>query len=320
MKTFTSTTNRVFRSLALALFLGLVYAGVSSGQTPKADETAQKTPDRPGLLILTHGSPAPMWGTALETLVAQVQQENEIEKKFAAVEGANLEFCAPDAAAGIERLQDAGCTRIIVVPAFIFPTSHSHFDVPAVLGLYSSPSIRETLQTENARVAAPRVPITVTQTLSEGDLLAEYVLDETAALSTSPADEALLLIAHGDEGHAGLIDPEMKRLVTRTCGRIGLAEGDWAYCEVGQSYRQNVLPKIQAFAADGKTPLVVGLYLMTSPERLNAAAKKAPRLEMIPETEPTPDEKTAEPRFSPNGVITHKKTAPFILKTAAEAL
>ena len=315
-----SSNQRFLRSIAMALFLGFFCAGISIVQSSERGENAQKSPDRPGLLILTHGSPAPSWGEALEALVTKVRQENEVEKNFTAVEGANLEFCAPDAAAGIERLQDAGCTRIIVVPAFIFPTSHSHFDVPAVLGLYSSPSIRETLQAENARVAAPRVPITMTQTLSEGDLLEEYVLDETAALSTSANDEALLLIAHGDEGHAGLIDPVMKRLVTRTCGQLRLAEGDWAYCEVGQSYRQNVLPKIQEFAADGKTPLVVGLYLMTSPEGLHAAANKAPRPEMIPETEPTPDENAVEPRFSPHGVITHKKTAPFILKTGTDAL
>lgn len=312
-KQIKSHVNVPLLSAALLVFFGSFQSVVFS------ENVRQSNSEPVGLLVLTHGSPSPQWMESVGRLTERLNSLNKKTATFKAIEAANLEFCQPDASCAIYKLETAGCRRIVVVPAFIFPTSHSHFDVPAVLGLYSSPSIRETLAKENATVARPTVPITMTQTLSEGNLLEKYVSDEVAALSTKPAGEVLILIAHGDEGHEGLIDPTMKELTTKACGRFGLAQGDWAYCEVGQSYSETVRPLIRKYSSEGKRVLVVGLYLATSAEKINAIAQK-----MTSNTQPIIDERdegnSADVVFSKNGVIDHPSCAEFILNIAESAL
>ncbi|MDO5565645.1 MAG: CbiX/SirB N-terminal domain-containing protein [Planctomycetia bacterium] len=291
---------------------------VSNSKTPSTEVPST------GLLVLTHGSPSPNWSQSVDTLIDQLRAINAKNPRFKAIEGAHLEFCAPDAATGIKRLELARCDRIVVVPAFVFPTSHSHFDVPAVLGLYSSPSIRETLRQENANIAKPTVPVTVVQTLHEGNLLEQFVLDETKALSQKSSNEVLLLIAHGDEDHEGLIDPTMRKLVTKTCGQLGLAEGNWAYCEVGQSYDRTVTPLIQKYTDEGKRVLVVGLYLATSAEKLDRISQSVKTKENIhaghnmnsQAIPPIKKINRSQAAFSPNGIISHPQTPQYIMDAA----
>ena len=288
--------------------LAILAFGIPSvfAETPKAQ--------KPGLLILNHGAPAPSWNKAIAELTEKVIALNAEKKTFHAVASAMLEFSQPDAAASIAALEAAGCDRIIVVPIFVGPTSHSHFDVPAVLGLYSSPEIRKTLEEENARIATPRVPVTITQTMNEGNLLDEHVEKETLALSQNPKEEAVLIIAHGDEDHSPMIDKIMYRLLIRACGSSGITAGQVAYCEVGQSYRQNVIPVIRELSGRKKRVLVIGVYLATSAKGLNERAAVRPN-----DSAANPLE-GIDVRFSDKGVIDHPQTPEWILQTGSEAL
>lgn len=199
-------------------------------------------------------------------MVEKVRRLNVQEKAFHAVEAAFLEFAKPDTFSAIEALNEAGCDLIVVVPLFIAPSGHSLFDVNAVLGLYTSPDIRRALAKEGARVAHSKAPIVVVQTLDGTDLLDRFACDEARALSEHPTKEALLLIAHGSPDHAGLIEKAMRRIVTYCCARTGIAYGDWAFCEMGQSFQQEVVPAIIRAARHGKKVLVVGLYVSSSAE------------------------------------------------------
>ena len=284
----------------------------------------QAEEEKVGLLILTHGSPSPRWNESITQLAEEVRSLND--GRFAAIEWANMEFAQPDTTEGIERLENAGCDRIIVVPAFIFPTSHSHFDVPTVLGLYTSPSTRATLEEEGGRAARAKVPITMTQTLSEGDLLAKYIAEEIESNSTNSAEEVLLIIAHGDGDHAGLINPVMKKLCTSACGRYGFSEGNWAYCEMGQSYNETVRPLLEKYSDEGKRCVVVGLYLATSAGDINDISErmKAARRAGTPAAADAAEGQEAESGpgavFSRRPLIKSPQTAPFVFKIASEAL
>ncbi|MDR0521292.1 MAG: hypothetical protein LBH00_05510 [Planctomycetaceae bacterium] len=286
---------------------------------------AAENDSKPGLLILTHGAPSPKWAASIKTFAEKTAALNETKKTFHAVTAANMEFAKPDAADGIKLLEEAGCDRIVVVPAFICPTSHTHFDVPASLGLYTSPSIRKTMAEENIKPAKPKVPVIVTQTISEGDLLDKFVRDEIAALSETPADEAVLLIAHGDEQHAGLVEPVMRRLLVEAVGSKGITLGDWAFCEVGQSYRQNVVPVIQEMAKNRKRVLVVGFYLVSSAKSItNAGLKTGARPAGYGTGANTDAPKDPfegiDVRFSEKGVIDHPYAPQWVLQTASDAL
>lgn len=282
---------------------------------------------KPGLLILTHGSPSPNWNKAIQTLADNVSKANEEKKTFHAVAAVNMEFAKPNAADGVETLQKAGCDRIIVVPAFINNTSHTHFDVPASLGLYSSPHIRKTLEEENTKPAAPKVPITITEVTCEGDVLDQYVRDEVKALSENPEEEAILLIAHGDEEHSGLVEPVMRRLLAQACGTGKITCGDWAFCEVGQSYMQNVVPVVKGMAKERKRVLIIGFYLVSSAKAIDRMGTMLGRgrpqsaVGSSPSTEPPkPPFEGIDVRFSEKGVIEHPSMPLWVLKAATDAM
>ncbi|MDR1491634.1 MAG: CbiX/SirB N-terminal domain-containing protein [Planctomycetaceae bacterium] len=312
---FRFVTPAIFAVLSLGLFTA-TFAGEPSVHHGK-----------PGLLILSHGAPSPRWQESLKKLEENVSSLNEKEKTFHAVTAVNMEFARPDTADGVETLEKAGCDRIIVVPAFICPTSHTHFDVPAALGIYVSPATRRTMKAENARPAAPRVPVTLTQTIGQGNLLEKYVRDEIAAISVNPEEEAVLLISHGDEGHAGLIDRIMKKLLKAALESKNIAEGEYAYCGVGQSYKENVVPAIQKLAEKKKRVLIVGFYLVSSAKTIDQAGSRMRSFRRNRQSESS--EKPAENkssldgldvRFSERGVITHADMPAWVLQTATEAL
>jgi sirohydrochlorin cobaltochelatase len=302
----------MLRNITLSLLTFTLMIGIASAESTK-----------PGLLILSHGSPSPAWKTAIENLAKKVEAANADKKVFHAVTGANMEFTQPDAATGIEVLEAAGCDRIIVVPVFVAPTSHTHFDVPAVLGIYSSPSIRETLKEENARIAAPKVPITVTQTMSEGEILDWYVEDEVKSLVKNPKDEALILVSHGDADHRPMIDAIMQRLFTRACGSAGITSGKFVYCGVGQTYNQDVIPVIQHFGKEKKRVIVVGCYLATSAKSLSNLAGRmggAPSGHGHGGAEQANPLEGIDVLYSEGTVIDHPNMPQWVLDTAEAAL
>lgn len=298
------------------LLFGLCFALFASFVLPL--QAAETKSGKPGLLILSHGSPSPRWNEPVNELAKKVEELNKKEGTFHAVTGAFMEFAQPDTAAGVKVLEDAGCDRIIVVPIFVCPTSHTHFDVPAALGIYSSPSTREGMKEENITPASPKVPVTVTQTMSEGDLLDRFVRDEIAALSTNGKEETVVLIAHGDSSHAGLVDNIMKRLLKEAIDSKEISDGKYVYCGVGQTYRKNVVPVVEEMAKDKKRVLMVGFYLSSSAKSIHDSGMRMGRGRDA-EQLPNPYE-GIEIKFSEKGIVTHPQTPNWILETATQAL
>jgi hypothetical protein len=223
----------------------------------------------PGLLLVAHGSPSASWNKPVLDFGSRVAEQVRKHGRFQAVRTAMLEAAQPDVPTAVAELEAAGCDRIIAVPLFVAPSGHTHFDVPAVLGLYTSPRAVAALAEERAQAARPRVPIMLTQTMSEGDVLQEYASAQVRKLSRSPRDEALVILAHGDPEHHLLVDRLMRRVTTHCCGAAGIGYGDWAYVGVGQEYPTHGMAAIQSALQKKQRVLVVGLYLASSAQRIH---------------------------------------------------
>lgn len=315
--------KHVFGALiAAAMLIGTI--GFAQEAKPKDAEAPKPAPDRQsparhtGLLILSHGSPESKWNSPVNALIDRVRQKNEEAKTFHAIQGAFLELAQPDAATSIKELEAAGCDSIIVVPLLIAPSSHSHFDVPAVLGLYSSPSIRTTLEKEGAHVAAPKVPLTLIQTLSEGDLLDCFVRDEVRALSKDPANEAIVLISHGCPDHHNIVERMNRRVATYCCGQSGIDYADWIHCGVGQTFWEEAAPAIQKASEHKKRVLVIGLYISTSAGKIYASAKKVNQHGNGGEQKEQLEGINVV--FSEKGIVDYPATADWLLGAATEAV
>ena len=82
-----------------------------------------------GILLLAHGARDPNWARPFEATVRRLQEL----APGTAVELAFLEFMSPDLQTAGERLAQAGCARVDVVPLFLGAGGHVRKDLPALL-------------------------------------------------------------------------------------------------------------------------------------------------------------------------------------------
>jgi len=240
----------------LGLSTLLIYGALTMGTgTARAE---------PGLLLIAHGAPRAEWNQPVLQFGAQVAEKVRASGRYRAVRTALMEFAQPDVPTAVAELEAAGCDRIVAVPLFVMPSGHTHFDVPAVLGIYTSTQTAATMAAEGARAAQPRVPILLTATMAEGLLLEEYALHQVRALSQKPQEESLVVLAHGDEEHHAMIERTLRRVTSHCCGQSGISYADWACVGVGQEFAARGVPAITRAAEARKRVLVVGLYLGSS--------------------------------------------------------
>ncbi len=290
------------------LFMSLVF-NIASTQISHAE---------PGLLIIAHGSPMPQWNQPVIDLGEKVAAQVEKKGKFKAVRTVFLEFAQPDIVWGVTELENAGCDRIIAVPLFIAPSSHTHFDVPAVLGIYTSDEIKAVIADEGGRIAQPKVPITLTHTLDESDLLQQFALNEVRSLSENPEKEALIIIMHGCDDHHNLVTRKALRVASFCCGITGIDYADWGFAAVGQSYFENCVPAILDAANEKEKVIVVGLYVSSSASDIHNRAMSMGNNMITKMIKDTLKKQNVE--FSTNGLVNYTPTAQWIIDRAENAL
>jgi hypothetical protein len=223
-----------------------------------------------GVLIVAHGSPSPAWNQPILDFTTRVDKEAVHNGLCDTVCTAFLEFATPDIPSQVAHLEELGCDRIISIPLFIIASSHTHFDVPAVLGIYSSQSVLKVLEGEGVKVARSKIPITLTNTCSEeGNLLEEFLLAQIRELSVDPKDESLVILLHGDSLHNGLIEEKMRALASYCCGETGIRSADWASIGVGQDYLETGISTISRAIEHNPRVLVVSLYVSTTAKKIH---------------------------------------------------
>ncbi|MBL7488432.1 CbiX/SirB N-terminal domain-containing protein [Frankia sp. AgB1.9] len=89
-----------------------------------------------GLLVIGHGSRRDEANATVFALAASLAAEPTAvggPAAWDAVEAAFLDVLRPDIADGYTALVDAGCTRIVAHPFFLFAGRHTARDIPAAL-------------------------------------------------------------------------------------------------------------------------------------------------------------------------------------------
>lgn len=244
--------------------------------------------DKPGLLIISHGAPWPQWNQPVLNLEKAVTNELGSDNPFSKVKVVFMEFAKPSIADGVKEFEDAGCGRIVAVPLLIAPSSHSHWDIPALLGLYSDAKMEQQLKEEGAKIIRSKLPITLTATLADSGVIEEVMLKRVKELSNDPNNEAVVLLAHGDHMIGGLWEDFMKRTTIYVCGKMGISYGDWTCVEMGQGYDRAVAV-ISKAGESRKRIIVVGAYLSMGVDKMHARWTKQSNsmLESMPESMPS---------------------------------
>lgn len=208
------------RILPLVLFVTL------AARTASADS---------GILLLAHGGSAE-WNARVTELAAKVNQTRPTEVAFGMATRATMQ-------SGIDRLVARGVTEIVAVPLFVSSwstviTSTEYLlglrtEAPAALAAYArmnhAPAAAgtagpaatghegHTTATDGTTAVTSPVPIRMTPALNDHPIVADVLVSRARAISRRPAEEALVIAAHGpnedDDNRRWLAD--MRSLAAR---------------------------------------------------------------------------------------------------------
>ncbi len=275
--------------------------------------------NKTGLLIIAHGSPSPKWNQpvlALEDSVKNLLSEKQIEG-FDEVRVALMEFTEPSIAHVITDMEQKGVDKIYALPLFICLSGHSVYDVPSILGLYYNKEVGDALKEEGATIVNSKAQITVGPTLSYGDVVNQIMLDRVNELSSDPKNEALVVLAHGDDSFR-----PMWESVTNNAGKYILGKTDIeyynnAFVEVGQSFAVDGVNAISVASEKKDKVIVIGVYLSMGPSRM----VKGSGIMMMGHT--LTGEKMLEGKnivYSDKGLLPSPKVTEWIVDRASEWL
>ena len=205
------------RILPLALFAVLVV------RTASAD---------PGILLLAQGGGAE-WTARVTELAAKVNQTHPTEVAFGMATRATIQTA-------IDKLIARGVAEIVAVPLFVSSwstviTSTEYLlglraEAPPALALYAkmnhepaaaaAPASPSGMHDDHTKATTPvtsSVPIRMTPALNDHPIVADVLASRARAISRNPAQEALVILAHGpnDEGDNRRWLADMRSLAAR---------------------------------------------------------------------------------------------------------
>jgi len=219
--------------------------------------------EKMGLLIIAHGSPAEQWNQPVFDLENQVKEllKTKNVTDFDEVRVALMEFNEPSIATVVKDMENKGITKIFALPLFIAPSGHSQYDIPMILGLYYDEKIVSELEEEEIKIVETNIKITIGPSLNFKNIIKNILLDKVKQISDNPKDEALVILAHGDENFNNIWEELVNEIGCFILGQTGIEYYDKAFVEVGQSFAINGVKPILKASEDKNKVIVIGMYL-----------------------------------------------------------
>ena len=216
-----------------------------------------------GLLIIAHGSPSEQWNQPVLNLENQVKEllKTRNISGFDEIRVALMEFTEPSIATVVNEMENNGITEIFALPLFIAPSGHSIYDVPTILGLYFNKTMVNEIREEGTEIVDTKIKITTGPTLDYKNPMKDILLDRVRKVSDNPQEEALIILAHGDENFIKLWENLADETGAYILGQTGIEYFDKAFVEVGQSFAINGVQLILKASGKKKKVIVMGIYL-----------------------------------------------------------
>jgi len=177
-----------------------------------------------GVLIISHGSREEKWVRLVREACAGIELPRELDG--APVECAFLELVEGSLIQdGIDRLEQAGVTDIIVVPLFLSSGSTHVDEISWALGLKPAPGRPTDLPRFRVRAR-----LVMTKPMDDDPEIARLIAEKLRPVSEDPARELVLLVGHGsdEEPFRGLWRKSLSGLAERVKAIGGFAEADFA--------------------------------------------------------------------------------------------
>lgn len=159
-------------------------------QTPSAPKNAAAI----GTLVVAHGADS-AWNAPVEALVNSLATGGPVRLAYLMGPGAATHGFA-DVAKELEAL---GVREIIVVPLLVSSYSEHYRQIRWLAGLADSidATLAQHMQRMGMQPAKVSVPVRVAAALDDADALAQVLAARARAATSTAADQALFLVAHG---------------------------------------------------------------------------------------------------------------------------
>lgn len=181
----------------------LIVAAISGVAAEQRDGTT-------GVLLLAHGG-QPQWNERVAAVAAEVDRRQPTEVAFGMASRASI-------LAALDKLAARGVTSVVAVPLFV--SSHSSVitsteyllglraEAPADLKIFATmnhashgaPAAEHAAHMPAVDPASPiktSMPVRMTAAFNRHALIAQIVADRARSISSAPASEAVILVAHG---------------------------------------------------------------------------------------------------------------------------
>ncbi|MCD4731580.1 MAG: CbiX/SirB N-terminal domain-containing protein [Bacteroidales bacterium] len=223
-----------------------------------------------GLLIIAHGSPAKQWNQPVLDIEKQVKEllGTKNVTDFDEVRIALMEFTEPSIATVVKDMENKGITKIFALPLFIAPSGHSLYDIPTILGLYYDEKMVSELEEEEIEIVETIIKITIGPSLNFNNVIKDILLDKVKQISNNPQEEALVILAHGDENFIKIWEELVDETGSFILGQTGIEYFDKAFVEIGQSFAINGVKPILKASEEKNKVIVMGMYLSMGVENM----------------------------------------------------
>lgn len=252
-------------SLTLGLLLWSTHAGAQA-------------PAQTGVLLLAHGG-QPQWNERVQAVARSVDQAQPTEVAFGMASRASIQ-------AAVDKLTARGVTSIVAVPLFVSSHSSVITSTEYLLGLRSvaPPDLKIFAKMDHSRQRAPalehaahvsatdptapvttKLPVRMTPAFNRHPLIAQIAADRARSISKAPANEAVILVAHGpvpeDDNRRWLAD--MAVLAEQVKAAAPFASVDYLTVrdDAGPAMREaatrDLRSRVEQQVAAGRTVLIV---------------------------------------------------------------
>lgn len=221
------------------------------------------------LVVIAHGSPSQNWNKAVLALEDSLDNIDIPGISYKRV--ALMEFSRPDIADVMKDCEKNGVDTVFALPLFISPSGHSEDDIPNILGLKYTPSVRMELKEEGTRMVSTDMHIITGPTLMESGVIEKSMVRRVKSLSSGQGNEEVILLAHGDPDRKGFWET-----ILSNCSESLKAEGFTNVCYqlvgMGQNIKNDIAPLLREAGDAGRRVIVQGIYLVST---ANAMARQA---------------------------------------------
>ncbi|WP_046216657.1 sirohydrochlorin chelatase [Paenibacillus wulumuqiensis] len=204
---------------------------------------------KPGVLIISHGSPDPTWMHWIDDAVANTSFPADLPVSAVYLDNVPGRFIQD----GIDELEGQGVTDLLVIPLFVSSGSTHMDEIAYALGVKAEPD-RET----DLEPFTIRANVHFGYPVDDDDDIAHMVWDKVKHLSTVPQEETVLVVGHGSihDGFRQRWEKGISSLARRVGDISGTAHADYALLNP-----DSLRSKTEEWTSRGYRVLVAPLFL-----------------------------------------------------------